>query len=273
MSKYTAEQVEDYAQACALIHKGPVIAEMLRDYAVLLQERESTKAAVTDEMIERAARAMCRKFDLPSSLDEMATCDKWRRFADEARCCLEVVASMLASAKQPIPMILHCPSCHTQHIDAPETTMQRYHAADIGEPLTIWNNPPHRSHLCHKCGTIWRPADVPTVGVEKIQTEGKHDVMMPAPVLTSARVPDGWMLVPKMFGIPADAWHAAQFAFGGPGTGDDEPFMDCTAWIGELTGDEGEKIHGLHIWCDECPEEGSMTLAEFPAAPKPETEE
>lgn len=86
--------------------------------------------------------------------------------------------------------------------------------------------------------------------------------------VASARVLEGYMLVPKMFGIPADAWRAAQFAFGGPGTGDDEPFMDCTAWIGELTGDEGEKIQGLHIWCDECPEEGSITLAEFPAAPK-----
>src|SRR5574340_600312 len=23
-----------------------------------------------------------------------------------------------------------------------------------------WDNPPHRSHLCHGCGHIWRPADV-----------------------------------------------------------------------------------------------------------------
>jgi len=59
-----------------------------------------------------------------------------------------------------IPMVLHCPSCGLQHIDAPSPG---------------WDNPPHRSHLCHGCGTIWRPADVPTVGVEAIQTRGVAD--------------------------------------------------------------------------------------------------
>lgn len=50
----------------------------------------------------------------------------------------------------PIPMVLHCPACGTQHID---------------EPGPGWDNPPHRSHLCGGCGVIWRVADVPTVGV------------------------------------------------------------------------------------------------------------
>lgn len=76
---------------------------------------------------------------------------------------------------EPIPMLLFCPKCHTQHIDKPETAMQRYHAADLGKPLTIWDNPPHRSHLCHSCGCIWRPADVPTTGVARIETRGKSD--------------------------------------------------------------------------------------------------
>lgn len=68
--------------------------------------------------------------------------------------------------RDPIPMILHCPSCHEQNIDKPEP---------IGFCDDGWTNPPHRSHLCYRCGTIWRPADVPTVGVEKIQTKGKDD--------------------------------------------------------------------------------------------------
>jgi len=63
----------------------------------------------------------------------------------------------------PIPMVLHCPSCHAQHIDEPD------------ERTPDWTNPPHRSHLCHSCGTIWRPADVATVGVRAIQTRGKAD--------------------------------------------------------------------------------------------------
>lgn len=67
------------------------------------------------------------------------------------------------SATAPIPMILHCPQCHVQHIDEPD------------ERTADWTNPPHRSHLCHGCGHIWRPADVPTEGVRAIQTKGSND--------------------------------------------------------------------------------------------------
>lgn len=67
-----------------------------------------------------------------------------------------------AAAAEPIPMVLHCPKCGTQHVDAPE-------------PEKGWTNPPHKSHLCHACGTIWRPADVPTNGVAAIATRGSDD--------------------------------------------------------------------------------------------------
>lgn len=73
------------------------------------------------------------------------------------------VASLLAA---PIPMLLFCPECGLQHVDAPEP-------ARDGEEA--WDNPPHRSHLCRGCGTVWRPADVATVGVASIQTTGQAD--------------------------------------------------------------------------------------------------
>jgi hypothetical protein len=62
----------------------------------------------------------------------------------------------------PIPMVLHCPQCGAQHID---------------QATPEWDNPPHRSHACQKpgCGCIWRPADVPTTGVEWVTTKGKAD--------------------------------------------------------------------------------------------------
>ncbi|KVO11763.1 hypothetical protein WJ73_19655 [Burkholderia ubonensis] len=63
-------------------------------------------------------------------------------------------------------MLLFCPRCGTQHIDAPEP-------ARDGE--NGWDNPPHRSHKCHACETVWRPADVATVGVASIETHGKAD--------------------------------------------------------------------------------------------------
>jgi len=64
----------------------------------------------------------------------------------------------------PIPMVLHCPKCGFQHIDAPD-------------PADNWDNPPHTSHKCLNpdCNVIWRPADVPTAGVEKIETCGRKD--------------------------------------------------------------------------------------------------
>lgn len=70
----------------------------------------------------------------------------------------------------PIPMILHCPAvlppgideggiwratrvCHHQHVDTDDET---------GAWATTRH---HRKHLCHRCGHVWQPALVPTVGV------------------------------------------------------------------------------------------------------------
>lgn len=65
----------------------------------------------------------------------------------------------------PVAMILFCPDCGLQHIDAPD-------------PARGWENPPHRSHLCHGCGHIWRPADVETCGVAEIETRGAGDRLL-----------------------------------------------------------------------------------------------
>lgn len=72
------------------------------------------------------------------------------------------LADQCDALKAPIPMVLHCPKCHGQHIDEPN-------------PAKNLTNPPHRSHECQFCGTIWRPADVPTTGVNYITTVGKAD--------------------------------------------------------------------------------------------------
>lgn len=62
--------------------------------------------------------------------------------------------------RQPLPMVLHCPSCGMQHID---------------EPKGEWKNPPHRSHQCQSCKHVWRPADVLTTGVMSVETKGRND--------------------------------------------------------------------------------------------------
>lgn len=53
------------------------------------------------------------------------------------------------SAETPIPMRLNCPGCHTLHIDEGEFATK-----------------PHHTHACQQCGMTWRPAIVPTVGVQ-----------------------------------------------------------------------------------------------------------
>lgn len=104
-----------------------------------------------------------------------------------------VVASF--TEPQPIPMILHCPICHHQHIDQPESEAEyktrilnsviEHPAQDRAEAMAgvlfpfseRWSNPPHRSHKCAYCGCIWRPADVVTTGVAEIKTKGKADTL------------------------------------------------------------------------------------------------
>jgi hypothetical protein len=75
---------------------------------------------------------------------------------------------------EPIDMILPCPRCGKLHVDNPE-------------PENGWDNPPHKSHLCHGCGTIFRPADVPTHGVAAIKTRGEND--SPISVHSEAQAP------------------------------------------------------------------------------------
>ena len=86
-----------------------------------------------------------------------------------------VAAPPAAQPVAPIPMLLHCPRCGTQHVDAPEPGRLISSGPDAGRARPGWTNPPHRSHLCHHCGCIWRPADVPTTGVKAITTKGKAD--------------------------------------------------------------------------------------------------
>lgn len=79
---------------------------------------------------------------------------------------------------RPIPMILFCPSCGVQHVDAPAPHKVMCSAfVNLRNVCTCgaWTNPPHRSHLCGSCNHVWRPADVPTTGVADIQTHGKAD--------------------------------------------------------------------------------------------------
>lgn len=66
-----------------------------------------------------------------------------------------------AEQPNPIPMILHCPMCHTRHIDEGEFATRAHHTHACQGYL------PHDSRR-RRCGNVWRPALVPTVGVEAL---------------------------------------------------------------------------------------------------------
>lgn len=76
----------------------------------------------------------------------------------------------------PIPMLLFCPECGKQHIDAPEPHVEGCvsFVAPGDCDCNHWANLPHKSHKCHGCGCIWRPCDVPTIGVQRVSI-GQHD--------------------------------------------------------------------------------------------------
>lgn len=50
---------------------------------------------------------------------------------------------------KPIPMLLWCPECGERHVDVGEYATQGHH-----------------THACQHCGHVWRPAVVPTCGVQ-----------------------------------------------------------------------------------------------------------
>jgi len=68
----------------------------------------------------------------------------------------ELLRIMDEKPEPPIPMVLHCPKCHVQHVDRGE-----------------WATPAkaHRKHLCEACGHTWKPSAAATVGVEKLSEE------------------------------------------------------------------------------------------------------
>lgn len=129
---YTEELLDRLSTAFKLNRAESVcVARLLAEHDVALVDRKRERFLIDERVYEGA----------------LFRAGHWRR---------------LAEAREPVPMILFCPSCGARHIDA-------------ADPASGWTNPPHRSHLCGVCSYQWRPADVPTVGVDAIATRGEND--------------------------------------------------------------------------------------------------
>lgn len=92
--------------------------------------------------------------------------------------CFVRVRGIETHPATPVDMVLHCPVCGLQHVDAVEFKPVPL----AGQSPIAWGNPPHRSHLCKGCGHVWRPADVATNGVLAVTTKGERDSTIAAPV-------------------------------------------------------------------------------------------
>lgn len=104
MSKYTAEQVIYAADLEQARYDGDLtISEYLRDYAALLRERESAKAAVTDEIFEAFDAAQTKAMGEYEMQQYHAGKESHLVNALDfaTRAALEAVAPMLASARVP----------------------------------------------------------------------------------------------------------------------------------------------------------------------------
>jgi hypothetical protein len=64
-----------------------------------------------------------------------------------------------------------------------------------------WTNPPHKSHLCHGCGCIWRPCDQPTEGVATIETSGKADNWVGSGATPAVDMREAAAKVAERFGV------------------------------------------------------------------------
>ena len=73
-------------------------------------------------------------------------------------------------------MILHCPECRARHVDAGEFAMK-----------------PHHTHACQGCGFVWRPAIIPTVGVQFLP--GLKDEKSPAAAPSATKASGGTLTV------------------------------------------------------------------------------
>ncbi|HEX2679607.1 MAG TPA: hypothetical protein VHM19_23315 [Polyangiales bacterium] len=83
-------------------------------------------------------------------LDELRGAQHPRLANESARCVVEHIREFIKPKTIiPVPMLLWCPECMERHIDRGEF---------VGKP--------HHTHACQHCGHCWRPAVVPTVGVQ-----------------------------------------------------------------------------------------------------------
>lgn len=81
------------------------------------------------------------------------------------------------------------------------------------------------------------------------------------PAVEPVPTPEGFSLVPSRMTLDLEAM-GRLVAMTGESMEEDD-FGECTLWVGETIGDEGERFYGLNASLTEYPEEGALPVIEF----------
>ncbi|HCF4768514.1 TPA: hypothetical protein NIF42_006691 [Pseudomonas aeruginosa] len=92
-------------------------------------------------------------------------------------------------------------------------------------------------------------------GFGRHETTEFGDWLLAADPAQAGQVPEGYALIPTRLLldkgiIESIAYHC------GDGGGSYGEYQDGILFVGEITDDEGRQVHGLHLACAECEEEG-----------------
>lgn len=75
---------------------------------------------------------------------------------------LGLLLKLAQQALAPVAILIHCPICHTKHIDEGAFATKKHHTHAC-QGFVVDDNGKRR-----RCGHVWRPTLVPTVGVEAL---------------------------------------------------------------------------------------------------------
>lgn len=145
---------------------APIVRRLDTQLRAAIAEKEALEKARVVTIPERidyhnASTARCDVLNAP------CVCGSWHTPED-------MLERLWDAYQAPLDMILHCPGCGMQHVDKPR-------------PEKGWTNPPHKTHECQGCGSLWRPAMHPTNGVESIGHQEECRLMPLAVLLKSEK--------------------------------------------------------------------------------------
>jgi hypothetical protein len=126
------------------------LKEMLDENKHLRAQVTALQADQTAQLKAARAAAWAMAADEADRVGHLLNAGEGDQGAHRAASAIRRMASHASVGA--IPMVLDCPKCHCKHVDEGEWATTRV----------------HREHLCALCGHVWRPCNVPTLGVEAL---------------------------------------------------------------------------------------------------------